>query len=409
MVTGKAAKILQEGPASGMRSISILGATGSIGASTVDLIKRNRDRYRVETVAAGRNAGALAKVAREVGAAVAVVSDDAAYAELKDALAGSGVEVAAGEAALVEHATRPADWVMASIAGAIGLKPTLAAIERGMTVALANKECLVCAGGLFMRRAAATGATVLPVDSEHNAIFQALTAGPRDGVKRIILTASGGPFRTWSIEQIRAATPEQALKHPNWSMGPKITIDSASLMNKGLEVIEAFHLFSLKPEEIDVLVHPQSVVHGLVEFRDGSVVAQLGSPDMRIPIAHCLAWPKRIDGPAARLDLAKIRDLTFEAPDLERFPALALARRVLQTGGAAPTVFNAANEVAVAEFLGGRIGFPVITALVEATLDAASGRGLLGDPLDIDAALAVDHNARSLALALLPEIAVKSS
>ena len=408
MVTGKAAKILQEGPASGMRSISILGATGSIGASTVDLIKRNRDRYRVETVAAGRNAGALAKVAREVGAAVAVVSDDAAYAELKDALAGSGVEAAAGEAALVEHATRPADWVMASIAGAIGLKPTLAAIERGMTVALANKECLVCAGGLFMRRAAATGATVLPVDSEHNAIFQALTAGPRDGVKRIILTASGGPFRTWSIDEIRAATVEQALKHPNWSMGQKVTIDSASLMNKGLELIEAHHLFGLPIAQIDVLVHPQSVIHGMIEYRDGSVVAQLGAPDMRIPIAHCLAWPERIEGPAARLDLAAVRQLTFEDPDLVRFPALRLAREAIATGGAAPTVLNAADEVAVAEFIAGRIRFPAIPALVEATLEAAARRGLTEEPDSIEAALAVDHDSRQLARGLLPEIAAKA-
>jgi 1-deoxy-D-xylulose-5-phosphate reductoisomerase len=396
-------------PAAGVRSITILGATGSIGASTVDLIKRAPERYCVEAISARRSAAALAKIAREVGARLAVVADPAAYGDLKEALAGSGIEAAAGEAGLLEAAQRPADWLMAAISGAVGLKPTLAAIERGATVALANKECLVCAGALFMRRAAMTGATVLPVDSEHNAIFQALGAGRREDVRRIILTASGGPFRTWSLEAIKAATPAQALKHPNWSMGPKITIDSASLMNKGLEVIEAFHLFALKPEEIDVLVHPQSVVHGLVEFRDGSVVAQLGSPDMRIPIAHCLAWPRRIDGPAARLDLARIRDLTFEAPDLVRFPALALARRVLQTGGAAPTVFNAANEVAVAEFLAGRIAFPTITALVEATLDAAAGRSMLAEPLDIDAALAVDHNARSLALALLPEIAVKSS
>jgi 1-deoxy-D-xylulose-5-phosphate reductoisomerase len=396
-------------PAAGVRSITILGATGSIGASTVDLIKRAPERYCVEAISARRSAAALAKIAREVGARLAVVADPAAYGDLKEALAGSGIEAAAGEAGLLEAAQRPADWLMAAISGAVGLKPTLAAIERGATVALANKECLVCAGALFMRRAAMTGATVLPVDSEHNAIFQALGAGRREDVRRIILTASGGPFRTWSLEAIKAATPAKALKHPNWSMGPKITIDSASLMNKGLEVIEAYHLFALKPEEIDVLVHPQSVVHGLVEFRDGSVVAQLGSPDMRIPIAHCLAWPRRIDGPAARLDLARIRDLTFEAPDLVRFPALALARRVLQTGGAAPTVFNAANEVAVAEFLAGRIAFPTITALVEATLDAAAGRSMLAEPLDIDAALAVDHNARSLALALLPEIAVKSS
>ena len=395
--------------AAAVRSITILGATGSVGVSTVDLIKRAPDRYRVEAITARRNAAALAKSARELHARLAVVADPAAYDELKDALSGSGVEVAAGEAGLLEAAQRPADWLMAAISGAVGLRPTLAAIERGATVALANKECLVCAGGLFMRRAAATGATVLPVDSEHNAIFQALAAGPREDVRRIILTASGGPFRTWSIEQIKAATPEQALRHPNWSMGPKITIDSASLMNKGLEVIEAHHLFALKPEEIDVLVHPQSVVHGLVEFRDGSVVAQLGSPDMRIPIAHCLAWPKRIDGPAARLDLARVRDLSFEAPDLVRFPALALARHALHTGGAAPTVFNAANEVAVAEFLARRIGFAAIPVLVEATLAAAAGRGLLGEPGDIDAALAVDHNARSLALALLPEIALKAS
>ena len=391
-----------------MRSISILGATGSIGASTVDLIKRNRDRYRVETVAAGRNAAALAKVAREVGAAVAVVSRAAAYGELKDALAGSGIEAAAGEAALVEHATRPADWLMASIAGAIGLKPTLAAIERGMTVALANKECLVCAGGLFMRRAAATGATVLPVDSEHNAIFQALTAGPREGVKRIILTASGGPFRTWSMEQIRAATVEQALKHPNWSMGQKVTIDSASLMNKGLELIEAHHLFGLPIAQIDVLVHPQSVIHGMVEYRDGSVAAQLGAPDMRIPIAHCLAWPERIEGPAARLDLAAVRQLTFEDPDLVRFPALRLAREAIATGGAAPTVLNAADEVAVAEFLAGRIPFPAIPALVEATLEAAARKGLTEEPDSIEAALAVDHDSRQLARGLLPEIAAKA-
>jgi len=392
-----------------VRGITILGATGSIGASTLDLIKRDPGRYRVESISARRNAAALGKIAREVGARHAVVADHAAYRELKDALSGSRIEAASGEEALVEAAQRPADWVMAAISGSVGLKPTLAAVERGATVALANKECLVCAGGLFMRRAATTGATVLPVDSEHNAVFQALGAGNRADVKRAILTASGGPFRTWSKEAIKAATPEQALRHPNWVMGPKVTIDSATLMNKGLEIIEAHHLFSLKPEEIDVLVHPQSVVHGLVEFRDGSVVAQLGSPDMRIPIAHCLAWPRRIDGPAARLDLAALRELTFEAPDLERFPALAVARRAMEAGGAAPTVLNAADEVAVSEFIAGRISFPAITALVEATLDMAAGRGLLGEPAGIDAALAVDHIARSLARDLLPEIAVKAS
>jgi 1-deoxy-D-xylulose-5-phosphate reductoisomerase len=396
-------------PAASVRSVTILGATGSIGASTIDLIKREPKRYRVEAISAHRNAAALAKIAREVGARIAVVADPAAYGVLKDALAGSGIEAAAGEQALLEAAQRPADWVMAAITGAIGLKPTLAAIDRGATVALANKECLVCAGALFMRRAAGAGATVLPVDSEHNAIFQALGAGNRADVKRVILTASGGPFRTWSLEAIKAATLEQALRHPNWSMGPKVTVDSASLMNKGLELIEAHHLFALRPEEIDVLVHRQSVVHGLVEFRDGSVVAQLGAPDMRIPIAHCLAWPRRIDGPAPRLDLAQVRELTFEAPDLARFPALALARRALETGGAAPTVLNAANEIAVGEFIAGRIGFSAIPALVEATLDKAAGQGLLAEPAGIDAALAVDHIARSLASALLPEIAVKSS
>ena len=392
-----------------VRSITILGATGSIGTSTLDLIKREPERYRVESVSARRNAAALGKIAREVGARHAVVADPAAYRELKEALSGSRIEAAAGEDALVEAAQRPADWVMAAISGSVGLKPTLAAIERGATVALANKECLVCAGSLFMRRAASTGATVLPVDSEHNAVFQALGAGNREDVRRAILTASGGPFRTWSMEAIKAATPEQALRHPNWTMGPKVTIDSATLMNKGLEIIEAHHLFALKSEEIDVLVHPQSVVHGLVEFRDGSVVAQLGSPDMRIPIAHCLAWPRRIDGPAARLDLAAVKQLTFEAPDLERFPALGLARRAMETGGAAPTVLNAADEVAVSEFLAGRITFPAIAALVEATLDMAAKRGLLAEPAGIDAALAIDHIARSIARDLLPEIAVKSS
>jgi 1-deoxy-D-xylulose-5-phosphate reductoisomerase len=298
---------------------------------------------------------------------------------------------------------------MAAISGSVGLKPTLAAVERGVTVALANKECLVCAGGLFMRRAAVTGATVLPVDSEHNAIFQALGSGHRSDVRRAILTASGGPFRTWSMDAIKAATPEQALRHPNWSMGPKVTIDSATLMNKGLELIEAHHLFSLSPDEIDVLVHPQSVVHGLVEFRDGSVVAQLGSPDMRIPIAHCLAWPRRIDGPAARLDLAALKTLTFEEPDLKRFPALGLAWRAMEIGGAAPTVLNAADEVAVGEFIAGKIPFTAIAALVEATLDVAAGQGLFAESDGIEAALAVDHTARSLARDLLPEIAVKAS
>ncbi len=399
----------QSTPASAARSITILGATGSVGLSTVDLIKREPQRYRVEAVTARRSAAALAQIARDVGARVAVVADPDYYGELKDALAGSGIEAAAGVDALDEAALYPADWVMAAISGAVGLKPTMAAVKRGATVALANKECLVCAGSLFMRAAAQAGTTVLPVDSEHNAIFQALGSGRREDVRRIILTASGGPFRTWTLDAIKAATPEQALRHPNWVMGPKITIDSATMMNKGLELIEAHHLFALPPDEIDVLVHPQSVVHGLVEFRDGSVVAQMGPADMRVPIAHCLAWPARIDGPAQRLDLAALGKLTFEEADTIRFPALALACQAMATGGAAPTVLNAADEVAVAEFIAGRISFPAIAALVEATLEAAAARGLLADPASIEAALAVDHIARSLARDLLLNNAVKAS
>ncbi len=390
------------------RSVTILGATGSIGASTIDLLKRNPSRYRVEAVSANRNGRALARIARELDARFAAVAHDGAYADLKEDLAGSGIEAAAGPAAMIEAARRPADWVMAAIAGATGLEPTLAAVERGGTVALANKECLVCAGALFMRRAALKGTKVLPVDSEHNALFQALSAGRREDVVRLVLTASGGPFRTWSMDAIRAATPAQALKHPNWSMGPKVTIDSATLMNKGLELIEAHHLFAMESAGIDVVVHPQSVVHGLVEFRDGSVIAQLGPPDMRIPIAHCLAWPTRIEGPGPRLDLARIATLTFEAPDVQRFPALSLARRALEAGNGAPTVLNAANEVAVAEFIAERLPFPGIPALVEATLEAAHRQGALREPASVEDALAIDHIARSLARNLLPEIAAKA-
>ncbi len=390
------------------RSVTILGATGSIGASTIDLLKRNPSRYRVEAVSANRNGRALARIARELDARFAAVAHDGAYADLKEDLAGSGIEAAAGPAAMIEAARRPADWVMAAIAGATGLEPTLAAVERGGTVALANKECLVCAGALFMRRAALKGTKVLPVDSEHNALFQALSAGRREDVVRLVLTASGGPFRTWSMDAIRSATPAQALKHPNWSMGPKVTIDSATLMNKGLELIEAHHLFAMESAGIDVVVHPQSIVHGLVEFRDGSVIAQLGPPDMRIPIAHCLDWPTRIEGPGPRLDLARIATLTFEAPDVQRFPALSLARRALEAGNGAPTVLNAANEVAVAEFIAERLPFPGIPALVEATLEAAHRQGALREPASVEDALAIDHIARSLARNLLPEIAAKA-
>ena len=391
------------------RSVTLLGATGSIGSSTIDLLQREPGRYRVEAVTANRNAGALARIARDLEARFAAIGDPAGYDELKSELSGSGIEVAAGPDALVEAAQRPAEWVMAAITGAASLKPTLAAAERGATVAIANKECLVCAGALFMRRAAAASATVLPVDSEHNAVFQALMSGRRDEVRRVILTASGGPFRTWTRDAIRNVTVEQALKHPTWVMGPKVTIDSATLMNKGLELIEAHHLFALAPEELDVVVHPQSVVHGLVEFRDGSVIAQLGSPDMRIPISHCLGWPTRMATPATPLDLARIGSLTFEPPDPVRFPALALARKALAVGGAAPTILNAANEVAVHEFVGQRLAFGGIWALVEATLDAADRRNWLAEPQSVEQALEIDHNARRLAADLLPEIAAMAS
>jgi 1-deoxy-D-xylulose-5-phosphate reductoisomerase len=391
------------------RSVTLLGATGSIGASTIDLLRRDTARYRVEAVTAHREAKALARLARELNARFAAVADPAFYGELKSELSGSGIKAAAGAAAIVEAAQRPADWVMAAITGAASLAPTLAAAERGATVALANKECLVCAGALFMRRAAESGATVLPVDSEHNAIFQALSAGRREDLRRIVLTASGGPFRTWPLEAIRKVTVEQALKHPTWSMGPKITIDSATLMNKGLELIEAQHLFALEPDQLDVVVHPQSIVHGLVEFRDGSVIAQLGSPDMRIPISHCLAWPVRMATPAPLLDLARVATLSFEEPDMTRFPALAIARRALAAGGAAPTILNAANEVAVREFVDRRLGFCEIAALVEATLELSERRGEMAEPQSVEEALAIDHNARRMAAELLPEIAAMAS
>ena len=396
-------------PATAPRRVSLLGATGSIGASTIDLLRRNRDSFTVEALAANANAEALAALARELGARFAAVADPSAYAALKSALAGTGITVAAGEAGVIEAASRPADWVMAAIAGASGLAPTLAALDRGATVALANKECLVCAGELFMRRAASTGATVLPVDSEHNAIFQALACGRRDDVARVVLTASGGPFRTWSPEAIRAATPAQALRHPNWSMGPKVTIDSATLMNKGLELIEAHHLFGLAPGELDVLVHPQSIVHGMVEFRDGSVVAALAAPDMRVPISLCLAWPERMESAVPRLDLARIGALNFEPARLDQFPALGLALRALEAGGAVPTVLNAANEVAVERYLAGELTFMGIPALVEATIEATERRGHGRAPADIAEALAIDHIARSMARDLLPEIAAKAS
>ena len=375
----------------------------------MDLLKRQPERFTVEALTANRNGVALAQLARELGARFAAVADPDAYKDLKAELSGSGIEAASGPDAVAEAARRPAQWVIGAIMGAAGLEPALAAIDRGATLALANKECLVCAGTLFMRRAKETGAVVLPVDSEHNALFQVMTAGHRGDVTKVIITASGGPFRTWSKDDIlHKATLQAALKHPNWSMGPKITIDSATMMNKGLEVIEAYHLFDLDPDQIEVLVHPQSIVHGMVEFRDGSVIAHLGPHDMRVPIAHCLAYPDRIDGPVRRLDLAEVGSLSFERPDLDRFPALGLAWQALRTGSGATTVLNAANEVAVAEFVAERIRFSGIPALVEATMEAASRRGVMREPASIDEAIAVDHNSRLLARDLLPQFAAKA-
>uniref|UniRef100_UPI002603AF83 1-deoxy-D-xylulose-5-phosphate reductoisomerase n=1 Tax=uncultured Bradyrhizobium sp. TaxID=199684 RepID=UPI002603AF83 len=321
----------------------------------------------------------------------------------------SGIACGAGPSAVIEAATREADLVVAAVSGAAGLSPTCAAIRQGRTVALANKESLVCAGAIVMRVAREAGALLLPVDSEHNAIFQALSAGPREDVSRIVITASGGPFRTWTREAMRAATVEQALKHPNWSMGPKITIDSATMMNKCLELIEAHHLFAAPPSELAVLVHPQSIIHGMVEFSDRSVMAQLGTPDMRIPIAHCLGWPERIVGPSAKLDLAKIGQLTFEVPDFQRFPGLRLAYEALRLGHGATTVYNAANEIAVAAFIAGKIKFGAIARLVEATMNDWIRSGNQPPLHSADDAISVDHISRNKAAALLPQIALKAT
>ncbi|MCE3246461.1 MAG: 1-deoxy-D-xylulose 5-phosphate reductoisomerase [Geminicoccaceae bacterium] len=372
------------------RSVTILGATGSVGRSTLDLIARAPERYRVEALTAHSNADGLAAAARTHGARLAVVGDPACYRRLKEALAGSDVAVAAGSEGLAEAAARPADWVMAAIVGAAGLGPTLTAVRRGAMVALATKECLVCAGALLMAEVASSGAMLLPVDSEHNAIFQALRGEAAESIERLILTASGGPFRGHTLAEMAAVSPREAVAHPNWSMGAKISVDSATMMNKGLELIEAYHLFGLQQDQIEILVHPESIVHSMVAFRDGSVLAQLGQPDMRIPIAYTLGWPERISVPTPRLDLGRIARLTFEAPDPARFPALRLAEEALRQGGTAPTVLNAANEIAVGAFLAGRIGFLDIAALVEAALEACAG--LQAESLDD--ILAVDALAR---------------
>ena len=383
-----------------MRSVTILGATGSIGTSTLDLVERAPDAFRVEALTAHSDVGKLADAARRTRAKVAVIGDEARLGDLRDALAGSEVEAAAGTQAIVDAAARGADWTMAAIVGLAGLRPTMAALAAGKTVALANKEALVSAGAIMMRAASDAGATLLPVDSEHNAVFQCYEPDPAR-IRRIILTASGGPFRTWSLDEMRGVTPAQAVKHPNWSMGAKISIDSATMMNKGLELIEAFHLFPVGADRLDVLVHPQSVVHSMVEYVDGSTLAQLGSPDMRTPIAHTLAWPQRMETPCARLDLAAIGRLEFEAPDFERFPSLALAREALRAGGARPAVLNAANEVAVAAFLAGRIGFLDIAYLVGEVLAQYDPEA----PTTLEEVVAVDAAARVDAQRLTERVA----
>jgi 1-deoxy-D-xylulose-5-phosphate reductoisomerase len=383
------------------RSLTILGATGSIGKSTLDLVGRNPDAFEIVALTAQSSVAELAKAAMATRAKLAVIGDVARYAELKALLAGTGVKIAAGQAAVVAAAAEPADCVMAAIVGAAGIEPTLEAARQGRRLALANKECLVSAGEVFMAALMQAGTELIPVDSEHSAVLQAMSGADPQSIERIVLTASGGPFRTWGMDRLAAATPEQALRHPNWSMGAKISVDSATMMNKGLELIEAYHLFPVAAEQLGVVVHPQSIVHCLVSFTDGSVIAQLSSPDMRTPIALALTWPHRMATPTARLDLVDLGTLSFEAPDEGRFPALRLAREVLQAGGTAPAVLNAANEVAVEAFLGRRIAFTDIARVVAECVESAQARGLLGPASALEDVLRVDREARGLARSLL--------
>ncbi len=383
-----------------LRTVTLLGATGSIGKSTRAVVAENPERLRIGVVVAGRDVEALARVAIETGASFAALADAAAGPALAEALAGTGIASGAGLQAVLDAVARDADIVVSAISGAAGLQATFAALTPSRVVALANKESLVCAGAAVMARAAAVGARILPLDSEHNALHQVLGAEPISAIRSMTLTASGGPFRTWSAERIAAARPEEALAHPNYAMGAKITIDSASMMNKGLELIEACFLFGLRPDQLEVLVHPQQLVHGLVTFRDGSVSAGMALPDMRVAAAHCLGIDGRLDAPPARfLDLALSAPLTFERPDLVRFPALAHAIAALAAGGAMPAVLNAANEIAVAAYLERRIAFPGIAALVEAV--CAESEAARAAPADVAEALAIDHEARNRARALL--------
>jgi len=379
------------------RSVTILGSTGSVGCNTVDLIDRQPEAFTVEALTGNRNVALLAEQARRLRPRLAVVADPGCYGALKDALSGTGIDVAAGPDAIIAAANRPAEWVMAAIVGAAGVEPTLAAVRRGAIIGLANKECLVSAGDVMVGEVMRSGATVVPVDSEHSAIYQVFDFENADKVESIVLTASGGPFRTLEREAMASVTPEQAVAHPNWDMGAKISVDSATMMNKGLELIEAFHLFPVPEDRIEIVVHPQSVIHSMVAYVDGSVLAQMGTPDMRTPIAYALGWPDRMAAPSPRLDFSRLGELTFEAPDDTKFPALRLAREALRAGGAAPTVLNAANEVAVHCFLAGEIGFLDITGIVEETLSRIPKRAL--DTLD-DVAEA-DSNARETALSLI--------
>jgi 1-deoxy-D-xylulose-5-phosphate reductoisomerase len=384
-------------PSAFPRSVSIFGATGSVGTSTLDLVRLNPAAYRVVALTANSDAQGLARLAREFSAEVAVIGDPAQHDALADALEGSGIQAWSGPQALLDAADIDADWTMAAIVGCAGLAPIMRSLLRGRSVALANKEALVSSGALMIEAARSSGATLLPVDSEHNAIFQCLAGGNIDEVESITLTASGGPFRTWTSEQMRVARPDQAVAHPNWSMGAKISVDSATMFNKGLELIEAHHLFPVGLDAIRILVHPQSVIHSMVEYRDRSTLAQLGSPDMKIPIASALAWPQRIATQCAPLDLATIGQLTFESLDDERFPGPGICRAAIAAGGGAPAILNAANEIAVAAFLAGRIGFLDIAAIVSQVLAGYTPPA----PQCLQDVLAIDSEARTIAAAAI--------
>jgi 1-deoxy-D-xylulose-5-phosphate reductoisomerase len=383
------------------KRVSVLGSTGSIGKSTLDLLARQKDAYKVEALAARNNVDLLVQQCLEFRPAFVAIEEESHFPQLQKGLEGTGIEMAAGPEAVIEAARQNTDWTISAIVGAAAVLPTLAAIRRGGTIALANKECLVCAGDILMAEVRKHGATLLPVDSEHNAIFQAFDFEKPETVEKITLTASGGPFRTLSRAELANVTAKEAIRHPNWNMGAKISVDSATMMNKGLEVIEAYHLFPLEENQIDVVIHPESIIHGLVHYRDGSVLAGMSPPDMRVPIAHSLAWPGRIETPTARLDLTTIGRLTFEAPDEERFPALRLAREALIQGGAAPAILNAANEVAVMQFIEGKIAFLSITALVSEALGALAGSTA---PKSVEDVIELDFKTRDYVNSLINKL-----